>query len=120
MYKFLMMTMAVFLISSYSFAKDPFAAPPYITDYDIPALRDAMKESYIPATCQREFPNADEKACDCLRDAMASNLDVKKLKLCKKAGNDECVATEFSAARSALTEEQINDCGVSNQQNRGN
>lgn len=81
-----------------------------LNDSDIPALREALKSSYTTDLCQKDLPNASVETCQCLADAMSENLDAEKLKLCKKEGYDECVATEFTAAKSNLTEKQINDC----------
>ncbi|MEO8402838.1 MAG: hypothetical protein ABI597_13785 [Gammaproteobacteria bacterium] len=81
-----------------------------LSDSDIPSLRDALKKSYTLDLCRKDLPDASLQTCQCLGKAMAENLDASKLKLCQKEGYDECVAGEFTASKSALTEKQINDC----------
>ena len=81
-----------------------------LTDADMPALKDALKKAYTSQQCQIDLPGASEETCGCLRNAMTSNLNIEKLKLCKQPGYDDCVATEFTAAKSNLTDKQINDC----------
>lgn len=84
-----------------------------LNDSDIPAMRDALKKSYTYEQCQKDIPNASKETCNCLGEAMAKNLNADKLKLCQKEGYDECVATEFAAAKSNLTDKQISDCKAS-------
>lgn len=81
-----------------------------LTDADMPALKDALKKAYTPELCKKDLPNASDETCDCLRNAMAENLNTEKLKQCKESGYDECVAAEFTAAKTSLTEKQINTC----------
>lgn len=81
-----------------------------LSDSDIPSLRDALKKNYTLELCHKDLPDASLQTCQCLGKAMAENLDASKLKLCQKEGYDECIAAEFTAAKSALTEKQINDC----------
>jgi hypothetical protein len=69
-----------------------------------------LKKSYTLDICHNDLPGASIATCDCLGDEMAKNLNGANLLLCKKDGYDTCVATEFTAAKSALTEKQINDC----------
>lgn len=115
----------VFLLSCSSvFAADTTTAEPATTgaasttiattgvlnDSDIPALRDALKKTYNLEMCHNDLPNASTQTCACLADEMAKNLNADKLKLCQKEGYDACVAAEFTAAKSNLTDKQINDC----------
>ena len=107
MRKYLIMSAATLLLSSgYAFAADAGV----LSDSDIPALRDALKKSYTLELCHKDLPDATVSTCDCLGQEMAKNLSGPNLLLCKKDGYDDCVATEFTAAKSALSEKQINDC----------
>lgn len=94
------------LLSSLSFADSPGV----LTDADMPMVKDALRKAYSPQLCQQDLPGASVQTCDCLRDAMVSNLNTDKLKLCKQEGYDDCVAAEFAASKSALTDKQISDC----------
>ncbi|MDR3476745.1 MAG: hypothetical protein P4M14_01775 [Gammaproteobacteria bacterium] len=81
-----------------------------LTDSDMPALKEALKKSYTLQLCQQDIPKASQQTCDCLGQAMADGLNTEKLKLCNKEGYDDCVAAEFSATKSGLTDKQITDC----------
>jgi hypothetical protein len=81
-----------------------------LTDADMPAMKDALKKAYTLQQCQQDIPNASQQTCDCLGQAMADDLNTEKLKLCKKEGYDDCIAAEFTATKSGLTDKQINTC----------
>lgn len=81
-----------------------------LNDSDIPMMKDALKKSYTLELCQKDLPGATQATCTCLGEAMAKNLNTEKLLQCNKDGYDDCVAAEFSASKSSLTETQINDC----------
>lgn len=95
----------LFLSCSYAFAADTV-----LSESDMPAMREALKNSYTLELCRKDIPVASVKTCKCLGEEMAANLDTSKLLLCQKEGYEDCVAAEFTAAKSALSDKQINGC----------
>ena len=81
-----------------------------LKDSDMPAIRDALQKAYTLDLCHKDIPDASAQTCECLGKVMADNLNADKLKMCKKEGYAECVTLEFAAAKSSVTEKQINDC----------
>lgn len=105
-----MTTAATLLLSLGMFVASAPVTAGVLNDSDIPTLREALKKSYTPELCQNDLPGASTQTCECLGKAMADNLNADNLKLCQKDGYDECVAKEFTSAKSALTDKQIADC----------
>jgi hypothetical protein len=85
-----------------------------LNDADIKPLADTVAKSYSSNICKNDLPGASAETCECLGKGIATHLQeadsVTKLKACQKEGYDDCVSTQIAAAKSALTENEINAC----------